>query len=327
MISRDISWPLESTTVDGTLVVPDGTGPFPGLVFIAGSGPTDRDWNSPFIPGTNGSARLLAESLGNAGFASIRYDKRVVGPRAKENVQALMGRLSMQSHLDEVVSAVETLVREAPVNRDQLFIIGNSEGTLHALHYQASKPAIPAAGMVLLAPPGRAVGAVARTQIGAQIAVLPNASELMGYYDEAMARYAAGQPAAPNAALPPTVQQLFMGLEIPLNLPFARELWVSDGAPLLRTVPGPILVMIGKKDLQIDWQLDGQPLEQAARGRTDVTFGYPEDANHVFKHEPTPRAELKMPDAIANYSGADAQLDEAALSGILDWLRERKVTE
>ena len=49
---------------------------------IAGSGPTDRDWNAPFIPGTNGSAGLLAEALANAGFASIRYDKRLSGPRA-----------------------------------------------------------------------------------------------------------------------------------------------------------------------------------------------------------------------------------------------------
>ena len=114
-----------------------------------------------------------------------------------------------------------------------------------------------------------------------------------------------------------------MGLELPLNLPFARELWLAAGAALLPTTPGPILVMIGKKDLQIDWQLDGQPLEQAARGRTDVTFLYPENANHVFKHDPTPRAELNMPDAIAKYSAADAHLDEEAVRGILDWLTAR----
>jgi pimeloyl-ACP methyl ester carboxylesterase len=321
MNSRDLSWPLEETTIDGTLVLPDGPGPFPGVVLVAGSGPTDRDWNSPFIPGTTGSARLLAEALASAGFASLRYDKRLTGPRAKDNVQALMGRLSMRTHLDELVSAVEALVREAPVRRDRLFIIGNSEGTLHALNYQASAPAIPAAGLVLIAPPGRPVGAVARTQIGAQLAALPNAAELVRYYDEAMARFAAGQPAVPNPALPPAAQQLFQGLEYPVNLPFARELWLADGAALLPTVPGPVLVMIGKKDLQVDWQLDGGPLEQAARGRTDVTFLYPEHANHVIKHEATPRETLRMPDALARYG--EGHLDGEAVTAILGWLAAR----
>ena len=41
--STEISWPLDSTTVDGTLVKPFGSRPFPAVVMVAGSGPTDRD--------------------------------------------------------------------------------------------------------------------------------------------------------------------------------------------------------------------------------------------------------------------------------------------
>ncbi len=70
----DVQWRLDATTVDGTFVRPVGSGPFPAVVMVAGSGPTDRDWNSPLLPGTNGSARLLAEALARAGFASLRYD-------------------------------------------------------------------------------------------------------------------------------------------------------------------------------------------------------------------------------------------------------------
>jgi len=134
MIARDVAWPLDETIVDGTLVVPDGPGPFPGVVMVAGSGPTDRDWNTPFLPGTNGSARLIAEALAGAAIASLRYDKRAAGPRVRENMKALFGKMSMRSHLDELVGGVETLVREAPVRRDRLFVLGNSEGTLHALN-------------------------------------------------------------------------------------------------------------------------------------------------------------------------------------------------
>ena len=47
----DVTWPLDETTIDGTLVRPSGSGPFPAVVMVAGSGPTDRDWNSPLLPG------------------------------------------------------------------------------------------------------------------------------------------------------------------------------------------------------------------------------------------------------------------------------------
>jgi len=320
MNAREVSWPLDETTVDGTLVVPDGAGPFPGVVMVAGSGPTDRDWNTPFLPGTNGSARLIAEALAGAGIASLRYDKRAAGPRVRENMKALFGKMSMQSHLDELVGGVETLVREAPVRRDRLFVLGNSEGTLHALNYARSRPAIPLAGVLLTAPPGRAVGTVARSQLAAQFAALPNAAELLVFYDEAIARFMAGQPTNPNPALPAGAQQLLQGLEAPINLPFARELWLADCSPLLRDAPGPILVLIGKKDLQVDWQADGAPLQQAAQGRSDVTFLFPENANHVLKHEPTPRDELVIPQAIARYNAADSRLDDESIRGILDWL-------
>ncbi len=41
--SVEVSWALDATTVYGTLVKPVGQGPFPGVVLVAGSGPTDRD--------------------------------------------------------------------------------------------------------------------------------------------------------------------------------------------------------------------------------------------------------------------------------------------
>jgi len=126
---------------------------------VAGSGPTDRDWNSPLLPGTNGSARLLAEALAQAGIASLRYDKRASGPHVRENIQALMGKLSMQSHVDELAGAVRMMAGQEYARSGRIFALANSEGTLHALNYQVHHPEIPFAGLVLIAPPGRSVGA------------------------------------------------------------------------------------------------------------------------------------------------------------------------
>ena len=318
--SAEISWPLDATTIDGAVVRPSGPGPFPAVVMVAGSGPTDRDWNSPLLPGPNGSARLLAEALAGAGIASLRYDKRASGPRARENMQALIGKMSMRSHLDELGSAVRILASQPYVRDDRTFALANSEGTLHALHYQLQHPAIPLAGLVLIAPPGRPVGVVARAQLAAQAASIPNGAALLALYDEAIARFMAGEPIAPDPVLPQGVQMLLQSLETPANLPFARELWMADAAPLLAQVDVPVLVIIGKKDIQVDWRDDGDPLQRAAAGHANVTFLFPENANHVLKYEPRPRAELAQPEALPRYNAPDAYLDPEALASILAWV-------
>jgi pimeloyl-ACP methyl ester carboxylesterase len=318
--SVEITWPLDETTMYGTLVRPDGAGPFPAVVMVAGSGPTDRDWNSPLLPGSNGSARLIAEALVDAGFASLRYDKRASGPHVRENMQSLIGKMSMQSHLDELASAVKTLVGQTFVRAEKVFGLGNSEGTLHVLSYQIRHPAVPLAGLVLIAPPGRSVGAVARSQLAAQATGLPNGEALLGLYDEAITRFMAGEPMNPDPALPEGVQMLLQSLEAPAHLPFARELWTADAASLLSQVDIPTLVVIGKKDLQVDWQADGEPLQRAAAGRANVTFLFPENANHVLKEEIRPQAELTLPDAMPHYNAADARLDPSATASIVSWL-------
>ncbi len=64
--SSEVSWPLDDTTVYATLVKPSGVGPFPGVVMVAGSGPTDRDWGSPLLPGGDRLAALRQARLGSA---------------------------------------------------------------------------------------------------------------------------------------------------------------------------------------------------------------------------------------------------------------------
>ena len=318
--SMYMSWRMDGTTVGATFVTPPGSGPFPGVVMVAGSGPTDRDWNSPLLPGSNGSARLIADELARAGFASLRYDKSVTGPHAGENIQALMGKLSMQSHLDELTAAVQTLADQPAIRRDRSFALANSEGTLHVLNYQLRDPAIPLAGLVLIGPPGRPVGVVARAQLAVQAAALPNGDALLALYDQAVARFLVGEPVAPDPALPQGVRMLLQALESPVNLPFARELWMADAAPLLAQVDVPVLVVIGKKDLQVDWQADGEPLQHAAAGHANVSFLFPDDANHVLKREPRPRFELTQSDALPRYNAPDTHLDPQAMTDILAWL-------
>jgi uncharacterized protein len=317
--SAGVAWVLDGITMRGTLVLPDGDGPFPAAILVAGSGPTDRDWCSPLLPGTNGSGRLFAEALAEAGIASLRYDKRPSGPDAAESARALFGMLSMKSHLEELVAAVTVLADDDRIDAHRIVGFGNSEGTLHVLHYAVAPQLVPFIGVVLASPPGRSVGQVLLTKLALQAAQLPSGAELMSEVRAAAARYERGEPMDLDPRLPDSVKMVLATFENPANLPLARELWVESAADDLPNLEIPGLVLIGHKDLQVDVVLDGGPLEQAAAGKDNVTFAYPENANHVLKEETRTTAEV-LSSPGNGYNDAGTHLDPEALRTILGWL-------
>ncbi len=317
--STEVTWQLDGITMHATYTRPEGQGPLPAVVLVAGSGPTDRDWCSPLLAGTNGSGRLLAAAFADAGIASLRYDKRVAGPYAAQNIQAMVGRASMQSHLDELVAAVTFLTGQGDVDASRIAALGNSEGTLHVLHYATGAQEIPFAGIVLAAPPGRPIRDILLAQLELQAAQVPGGSALMDAVRAATARYEAGQPMDPDPALPEQVRMVLTSFETPMNLPLARELWTEDATRTLPEVHIPTLVLIGGHDLQIDRHADGDPLQAAAAAMPNITFAFPPRANHVLKEETrTPAEVIATPGN--GYNAQDAHLDPEALDTIVTWL-------
>lgn len=69
---RDFSVGEGDLALPGTLVTPDGAGPFPAAVLVHGSGPQDRDSTI----GPNHPLRDIAHGLAERGIATLRYDKR-----------------------------------------------------------------------------------------------------------------------------------------------------------------------------------------------------------------------------------------------------------
>lgn len=321
--SEEIAWDVDDIPVHGTLTRPGGAGPHPGVVFVAGSGPTDRDWCSPLLQGTNCSGRLLADALTRAGFMTLRYDKRPSGPHAMENAERLLGRISMQSHLDELNGAVDALLADDAMDPARLFVLTSSEGAIHALNYQLQAAGGKRfAGLVLTAAPGRSIGEVARSQILATVKDLPGGAAFMDQYDAAIAAFETGEPMTIDPSLPDTMRGLLLSLETPFNLPFARELWMADPAELLAKVKEPVLVVIGKKDIQVDWKTDGSALERAASANGNAEFAYLEETDHVLKHEDRPRDALVAAKIAAHYNREGRTLDAATVTVITSWLRD-----
>lgn len=321
--NKVVTWRVFDIPVYGTITEPASKGIHPAVVFVAGSGPTDRNWCSPLLPGTNGSAKLLAESLANQGFVTLRYDKIASGPNVRENIPKLVGKISMQSHMEELKGAVETLMAQENVDKDNVFVLTNSEGAIHAVNYQLQAKNDRFKGLVLTGAPGRAIGELGRSQIFEQIKNLPNAQAIIKAYDYAIAEFLANKPMNIDASLPEGVKMLLFSLQTPYNLPFSRELWMYRLPEHLGKIGEPVLVVIGKKDIQVDWQVDGKMLEDATAQKIDASFVYPENANHVLKHDETPRESLNAQNATMNYNSPNAELDNEAANAIFNWLKKQ----
>ena len=91
----------------------------------------------------------------------------------------------------------------------------------------------------------------------------------------------------------------------------------------LPKISEPMQVVIGKKDIQVDWKVDGKILEEATAQKPKISFVYPENANHVLKHEDKPRESLNSQNATLDYNSPNLELDQKAANAILDWLKKQ----
>jgi pimeloyl-ACP methyl ester carboxylesterase len=115
----------------GALELPKSSAPLPVALIIAGSGPTDRNGNSPAIPGANNSLKYLAEGLAGQGIASVRYlISYFKYDPAKEIAKLSIPVLIAQGTTDIQVSAQEAkLLAQAKPSAGILMI----EGMNHVL--------------------------------------------------------------------------------------------------------------------------------------------------------------------------------------------------
>jgi len=108
--------------------------------------------------------------------------------------------------------------------------------------------------------------------------------------------------------------------ESPANLPLARELWNEDAADVLWKLDIPTLILIGRKDLQVDATLDGGALERAARGRTTSPLSTRRTPTTSSKRRPAP-----LPRCWPHRQWLQRRWDSSrpeSLAMILDWLYE-----
>ncbi len=98
---------LETKTgnLEGTLLIPAKNKSIPVALIIAGSGPTDRDGNNPYMK--NNSLKMLATALLENEIATLRYDKRGIGASKDARIQE--SDLRFENYIDDAIQWIEFL--------------------------------------------------------------------------------------------------------------------------------------------------------------------------------------------------------------------------
>lgn len=227
----------EEVTINPPGAVLHGTWTAPGdpaaaALILPGSGPTDRDGNSPAGLSTD-AYRLLAEALAERGIASLRADKRGTGASTGDPNAVTLGLYAQDAGgwID---------LAKARGDLTCLWLIGHSEGALVALTLTPQRDDI--CGLVLLAPPGRPVSQI----LLEQLAGVPGLAPHLRVAQKAIFSLVAGQPVDP-ASLPAPLQGIFD----PAVQPFLMDLFAFDPAEAAAGIARPALVIRGSWDLQI----------------------------------------------------------------------------
>lgn len=138
----------------GTLTVPAGGGPHPGIAMVGGSGPSDRDNDVLFPP--------IRERLVAAGLAVLSYDKRGVGGSSGAWLESGVTELAA-----DAVGAVEFLRERPEVDANSIGLFGHSEGGWVVLRAAAGRDDV--AWVVTNSGPG--VGTALQERYGMAMAV------------------------------------------------------------------------------------------------------------------------------------------------------------
>ncbi|WP_240455824.1 alpha/beta hydrolase [Virgibacillus sp. Bac332] len=289
---------LEVKTDTGTLFAelesPEGDGPFPIMIIIPGSGPTDRNGNSIGFSGKNDSLKRLAENLAKKGIASIRYDKRGVG----KNQQAVINesKLRFEEFVHDASLWIDKLQSDKRFSK--IGIIGHSQGSLIGMIVAAEQNIDV---FVSIAGAGRTIDKVMYDQLSEQLtdAALEEVQRILS-------KLRKGE----------TVNQVRDELQAilrPSIQPFLSS-WIQyEPTQIIKTLTIPILIVHGEHDIQVSVR-EADALAEANLDATKFIVGR---MNHVLKEAPADRDQN-----IQTYTNPDLPLAPGLTEGIIDFLRQ-----
>jgi uncharacterized protein len=254
MPEQAIELPTAWGKLCGTLLLPDGRGPWTAVLLVAGSGPTDRDGNNPLLPAPIDNMKRLAQALAARGIASLRYDKRGVAASVYPGISEEV--LRFEHLVDDAVLLAEFLSRDPRIAH--VVLVGHSEGALIAA--LAAEDAN-AQALVSIAGAGSRASALMRRQIQGHLPA--------DLATPALATLDALERQEAVADVPDALVLLFR----PTVQPYLMSWFRYDPSEVIGALQLPVLLVHGSADVQVD-VADARSLQASKPGaRLEIVEG------------------------------------------------------
>ena len=301
ILGQNTRFPLK-----GILTLPDGPGPFPGVVLVHGSGSSNMDEKvgklTPF--------RDLAEGLAQRGIASVRYDKRSYAHGLKMVLDKKNPITVREETIDDALLAAQLLRADRRIR--SVFLLGHSMGAMLAPRIACSGGDF--RGLILLAGTPRRLEEVLLEQTAEAVASMKGFARKLGQKQLAQLRrtFAGLYDLTDGEA---RAKKVGGGT----TLYYFKEMGQPTVADWLAKTQKPMLIMQGEKDFQVKAHVDFALYKKLLGDRENVTFRLYPGLNHAFV---TARF-----DSIAQAKKEftpERHIGPEVLDDIADWIREHR---
>ena len=241
MQEHEIRFKSGEIDLAGTLALPAGSGPFPAVLFIAGSGQVDRNENHKKLHLNifDDISHYLAEN----GIASLRYDKRGVGES-----QGDYWKTGFYDNSQDALAALQYLKLQNNIQKENIFILGHSEGALQAIRLTGGGTEV--AGIILLAGGAQSGEAILKWQA---IQIAKGLKGINGWFIKILHIDISKAKQKQIDRIKKSKQDYFRSqLVAKINAKWFREFMDYNPAEDLQRITVPVLAINGSKDIQID---------------------------------------------------------------------------
>ncbi|KAJ5287647.1 hypothetical protein N7478_003333 [Penicillium angulare] len=293
--------------VEGTLCLPNKTGEqtefsgFPCVVFLAGSGPCDRDSTI----GENKPFKDLALGLASQRIASIRFDK--VTHTHQKTFRKRKGITLTDEYVEHAMDAVLQAQNHPNILPHGVFALGHSLGAVVAPIITAMNNST--AGCIIMAGPAEPVYRCLVRQLRYIMSLDgPEALYLNKQIDATQAQ--AELADSDKLTLSTPAKKLPFGIGPSYWLDYRKFKPIETCASLKK----PVLVMQGDRDYQITIQDDYRHWEAALSEKQNVQLRIYERLNHLFISGSVPSTPIEYT--------VPGNLDEQVVNDLAKWVTE-----
>lgn len=275
------------TVLAGSLLDPKFNPDSPVVLFIAGSGPTDRNGNNPQM--INNSLKMMADWLFENNYPSLRYDKRGTGASGKNfNEEDL--------RFEDFVSDAAAWVDYLKKKYKHVVIVGHSEGSLIGILVSQQKDVD---AFISIAGTSRPINEVLEEQLLKQV---PGWSDLISRKLDSLAE-------GHQVSSLPLLEAVFR----PSVQPYLISWMAYNPVTELAKLEIPITIAQGENDLQVPVS-DALQLSKAKEGTSLAIFT---GMNHILKD-----VGADMSANMASYSIPDLELHPLFKEDLLKWVTQ-----